>query len=114
MTTVTRGEVVFGASEETITDAWLEALSDAYHLAKGERLGELRGRRVKLLDERGMHPYSMAWGRIFACESLLPGLVAARLSEPPTDPVHLRRVAQRDAESAFREQLLSGDPEVFA
>ena len=46
-----------------IFNAWVEALRECYMLARGERLGELRGRRVKLLDERGLHPFSVAWGR---------------------------------------------------
>ena len=96
-----------------VWDAWLAALSECYHLAKGERLGELRGRRVKLLDARGLHPYSLAWGRVLALEKQHPGLSAARLSDPPTDPVRLRRVAQRDAERAFYDELVEGGPEVF-
>lgn len=86
---------------DPLVDAWLEGLRDAYYLAKGERIGELRGRRVKLLDDRGMHPYSVAWGRVYALEALRPELQSARLSDPPVDPVQLRRVAQRDAEGAF-------------
>ena len=100
--------------EETLTALWLEATRECYLLAKAERLGELKGKRIKLLDARGMHPYSVAWGRVLALEELLPALAGARLADPPTDPVHLRRVAQRDAESEFHELLRAEGPGVFA
>jgi hypothetical protein len=99
------------AIAQEILDAWLDALRDCYMLAKGERSGELRGRRVKLLDDRGLHLYSLAWGRALACEHLLPALQRARLSDPAADPVSLRRMAQRDAERAFYDEVRSGaDP----
>jgi hypothetical protein len=101
------------ASKDAVYDAWVEALRDAWHLARGERLGELRGRRQKLLDERGMHPYSLAWGRAMACEQLLPELQSARLADPPVDPVLMRRLAQRDAEQSFESELREHGSEVW-
>jgi hypothetical protein len=90
-----------------VTESWLEAIRDAYMLARGERYGEMSGKRAKRFDERGLHPYSLAWGRIYALEDLHPELRGARLSDPMCDPVSLRRIAQEDAEGAFRDELLS-------
>lgn len=92
-------------SEEHVTYAWIEALVNAYLLARGERLGELRARRAKAFDERGLHPYSLAWGEVFALEEVLPELAGARLSDPMCDPVTLRRIAQADAQETFYDEL---------
>ena len=85
-------------------DRWQSALQDAYMLAHGERLAEIRGdRRAKWLDGRGLHPFSALWGEIVALESVEPVLKYAReqSGESACDPVTLRQVAHRDAELAF-------------
>lgn len=80
---------------------WEQALQIAYSTAKAARGAELRGdRRVKSFDGRGVHVYSQEWGRIFACEDLMPALGSFRY-EDDVDPVTLRRHAERDAEAEF-------------
>lgn len=96
---------------QVIIDAWLEAIRDAFMLARGERLSELRGgRRPRSFDDRGLHPYTLAWGRIWAYEVLIPALAEARLSDPMCDPVTLRRIAKTDAEGAFYDELTRSGP----
>lgn len=100
---------------EIVVDRWLTALRDAWHVARGERLAELRGdRRIKGFDGAGLHVYSAAWGRVIACEGLIPELQEARLSDPSADPVSLRRMAHRDAQESFASELRNGGPAVFA
>jgi hypothetical protein len=88
--------------EIAIGEQWAEALQEAYGLAKGERRGELSGKRAKRFDGRGLHPYSLVWGRIRALEEMLPTLILAE-----ADPVVMARVAAKDAEAEFREQIRS-------
>jgi serine/threonine protein kinase HipA of HipAB toxin-antitoxin module len=55
------------------SDSWeryVAQLREAYALAKGEIAARQRGRRLRLFDERGVHPFSAAWGRasVLRCE----------------------------------------------
>jgi hypothetical protein len=59
-------------------------------------LAELQMRRGKLLDNRGLHPYSVEVGRIFALEDLEPSLANLGFN-----PVVLRLEAQREASRIF-------------
>ena len=43
--------------------AWQEQIVRIYRLVKGERAGEIRGRRPKLFDDRGLHPVSYEIGK---------------------------------------------------
>lgn len=96
---------------------WEENLRAAWMLAKGERRQDLSGKRAKLLDGRGLHPYSMAWGEVMACEQIdhelgtlrdtgvaweLAGMVGAGA----VDPVSMRHHAARAAEADFLEDVL--------
>jgi hypothetical protein len=55
-------------------EAWQDAVSQAWILAYGERKNELNDeRRARLLDDRGLHPYSEVWGRIHYLEGV-PGV----------------------------------------
>jgi hypothetical protein len=103
--------------ENVVVGLWLEALTQAYQLAKGERLGELRGRRAKSFDGSGMHPYSHAWGRVQAFEQLVPWLAELRVDhdgEVQAHEITLRQWAQADAEQSFADELREHGTEVFA
>lgn len=94
---------------------WLGEVRMAYEIARGERLGELRGRRVSRFDARGLHPYSEAWGKIAA--AMHPQLVtffAERGDEghSPLSPTRLRALARSDAEAEFARRVRDGE-EVF-
>lgn len=84
---------------------WTEAVRQAFLLARGARLGELHGRRARLLDARGLHPYSEVWGVIgaLASEEIGQWIIdnGLRLS-----PELLRRVAAEDAETEFADALV--------
>lgn len=85
-----------------------EAMRAAFALAKATRLRELRGERnVKAFDNRGLHPYSTEWGRIFALESLGMGLSAERQLDDGSiiTPSSMRRDAEREACLQFEEQV---------
>jgi hypothetical protein len=79
--------------EAHVIDAWCRAVSMLYSLARGERLGELNGRRSRLIDERGLHPFSLEVGRIFALQDMYP-----QLEELEFNHLDMRRAAQVDAE----------------
>lgn len=100
-----------------VVDVWIAALEEAGALARGERLGELRGSRPPRFDKQGMHPYSRAWGVVAACERLDPVLsrVRAETGAEPGDPVMLRRLSAHDAEQAFAGEVIAqGGLGVFA
>lgn len=92
---------------------WSEKLREAYLLARGERLAELRGHRPRLLDERGIHPYSYAWGQV---DMLTTDELATWLGESQFEyaglpvltlsPSALRRAAREEAESIYRAQVI--------
>lgn len=74
-----------------------EKLMEAYRLALGERLGELRGHRPRLLDGRGIHPYSYVWGHVDALGGSHTGI----------SPEALRRDARAAAEETFRAEVIA-------
>lgn len=79
-------------SDEAIIEAWCLAISHCYSLARGDRLGELEGKRPRLIDGRGLHPYSVEVGRVLALQDILPILEEADFNH------HLlRREALEDA-----------------
>jgi len=97
---------VTSISPERVYEVWLEALSFAFLLAKGARAAELRGdRRSKTFDPRGMHPYSEEWGKVRACEELIPELETLRAD---ADAVSMRATAFREAEDDFAADALKG------
>lgn len=103
-------------SDEAILEAWASCVAFAWNLAKADRSRELRGdRSVKAFDARGLHPYSVEWGRILTYESMLPELADVRAcSHPPLDWITMRRMAARDAERDFAEQVRAGGADAFA
>lgn len=102
---------------DAVVALWVESLQECWHLARGERAGELRGAHSKLLDARGMHPYSEAWGRVKAAERLLPDLAVVRVGTGPApcEPVTLRRLAAQQAQEDFAAEVIAqGGVGVFA
>ena len=96
-----------------IYDLWAECLSWAYVVARGERAAEIRGdRRAKRFDGRGLHPYSVAWGYVLACESFAPELAELRDlgGDVACEPVTLRAAAHREAEEGFEYEVRTGAP----
>jgi hypothetical protein len=89
--------------ETLIVGAWLTALTQAWRIARGRRLGQLRGPSSQSYDARGIHPYSEQWGWVFACELLCPWLTQVREG---CDPHVLRKAAQADAEREFAEEII--------
>ena len=86
---------------------WQDALAMAFAFAKAARTAELRAdRRVKGFDARALHMYSTEWGRVWACEELVPEL--ANLREH-VDPVTMRAEAAREAEDDFLDDVRSGE-----
>lgn len=88
--------------EAAIVHIWTESLTYAYGFEKGARANEITGRYVKRFDERGLHPASIAWGAIQACESLVPELGHADVT---TTPSALREAARADAWAEHLEAL---------
>jgi hypothetical protein len=88
--------------EAVIIKAWCEAVCQHYTLAKGERLGELRGRRPRTIDERGLHPLSLEVGRILALQEMLPDLELLEFT-------HLlsRKAAHNDAANEYEQEIVS-------
>lgn len=94
---------------QRLVEAWLEALRECYRLAKGERSHQLRGRRIKFMDGRGVHPLSEAFGRQAALFAL-----AELPAELAVDMVTIRREAELDAEDDFAEEVREKGAAVFA
>jgi hypothetical protein len=88
--------------EALIIKAWCEAVCHHYTLAKGERLGELRGRRPRTIDERGLHPLSLEVGRILALQDLVPDLELLEFTH-----LRSRKVAHDDATKEHEEEIVS-------
>lgn len=78
---------------QDLNDRLVDALQVAYDIAYTGRRANLRNTRLRTFDERGLHPYSVAWGRVFELEQLL-GVVTC-------SPHELREAAERDALDAF-------------
>lgn len=89
-------------TEDQAYDAWKEAVDAAYQIARGERLGELRGRRPKTFDRRGLHPFSTECGRIMALQALVP-----RLAKLDFNHLELRRAAFEDAEQQYEQEIMA-------
>lgn len=101
-----------------IRDAWKEALSTAFSLAKADRARELRGdRTVARFNEQGLHPFSAEWGRLMALEALQPGLSDVReklkvddngeVTELFVSTRVLRLEAREAAEEEFRVEIIA-------
>ena len=87
---------------------WIESIRECWQLAKGEHSNKLRGRYVKLIDGRGLHPFSEAFGRQQAHFAL-----AELPVEAAVDAVTIRRQAEYDAESQFVEEVREKGVAVF-
>lgn len=84
------------AAGERAWAAYLGAVHDAYRMAKAERAGELRGKRLSRFDSRGVHSYSWQIGYAQALGELIPEVVA----EPEllgAYPLDVREAAEADA-----------------
>lgn len=85
--------------EPQIITAWCEAIHSLYSLARGERLGELSGRRSRLLDDRGLHPFSLEVGRVMALQDLVPAL-----EEMEFRHTLMKKAAYEDAEEQYETE----------
>ena len=90
------------ATEQFVLDLWQDSLRAAYLAAKGERMGELRGNRARLLDARGIHQFSESWGVIRACEDMIPTLMTSAIC---TTPAQMKKQAAADAYDEFVAEL---------
>ena len=87
-----------------LDEEWVRLLNEAYLCARGERFGELRGRRQRRFDASGLHPFSFILGKLATIEWMLelPAEVCAH-------PVALVKAAREDAERIFAQQVASGE-----
>jgi len=90
-------------------EAYCQRLRDLYLMAKADRLGELRGRRSRLLDDQGLHPWSIVWGEAMGLAVLFPEIPAAI----PPDPVGIRGAAYTDAEDEFAAEVAEYGGQAF-
>lgn len=79
---------------------------EAFLCARGERLAELRGRRLRRFDDAGLHPFSFIMGKIALMEQVL--------DLPPDDrshPVRIKDEALADAHQIMLREINDGtDP----
>lgn len=99
------------ADLDDVVAEWCDALRAAMSLAAADRARELRGDRSVKAFTAGVHSYSVEWGRIYACEALLPGLSDVRMADPPCTPGAMAGHARRHAEASFVEQVREGTVE---
>jgi hypothetical protein len=83
----------------------LRLLREAYMIARGERLAELRGRRLRRFDASGLHPFSVVVGQIQKVEWMLDTPSAERVNA-----VTLRQAAIEEAHQIMVKDIESGDP----
>ena len=92
---------------DLICEEWCKALKMAYKHAKAERRAVLRGEIWRRYDQQGMHSYTAEWGRVFACEVLLPDLAQLRAEVGGfMGPVAMRREAEEDANREYAKELI--------
>lgn len=96
--------------EEALLREWAESLEAAYREAKAARSRELRGRRGKSFDDRGLHPYSVEVGRVQAIEAALDDVIPP---EALLDPLALWRAGRDDAEADFADDVALRGHEAF-
>lgn len=97
----------------TKLDLAAQALDLAQHevkrLYKQHRLAELEGRYLKRWDGQGLHPVSVAVGRVLALRELFP-----ELADTHWDPLVVKFKADMDAQKEFADALaLHGVEETF-
>jgi peptidyl-tRNA hydrolase len=97
----------------TKLDIAAQALDAAQHevkrLYKQQRLAELEGRFLKKWDGQGLHPASVAVGRVLALRELYP-----ELADTHWDPLTVKFRAEMDAQAEFADKLaLVGPDEAF-
>lgn len=95
-------------ADDLLTEGWLRAMQLAWQLAYATRLDELRGERRKTFDSRGVHPFSMNVGMVYAYEELCPALALAGF-----DPITLRRDAEFEAHVAHERELVAARTEML-
>lgn len=92
---------------DLIVEEWCRALQMAYKHIKAQRAAQLRGHLWRKYDQQGMHSYTAEWGRIFACEVLLPELAELRAEVGGfMGPVAMRHEAEADAAEEYVQELL--------
>jgi hypothetical protein len=95
---------------ELLLREWAESLEAAYREAKAARSRELRGRRGRTFDGRGLHPFSLEVGRVQAMETVLSDVIPP---EAMLDPLALWRAGRDDAEAAFADDVALRGFEAF-
>ncbi len=76
----------------------MEALEAVWSLSHARVLKRLRGEYVPEFDNRGLHPASVEFGRLFALGELMG-------TSGDLDPVLLKREARESAVAQFREEI---------
>ncbi len=96
------------SADNGLLDLYFEALATCFMLARGDQLHLLRkGYRTKAYDERGLHPFSTAYGGAQAILGLidLEPDVRELIDVPPLD---IKTIAARDAYEQFTEEIRTG------
>lgn len=97
--------------EHAIFDEWAEALWTAFSLKRADRAREIRGDRTFKGFHRNLHSYSVEWGRVQACEALLPGLSDLRFCGPELDSLSMSKWAAVEANEQAAELIARGEIE---
>lgn len=87
--------------EREAFEEWLSWVRDAWKIAYHDRRNELVGKRVSRFDTRGLHPYSEAWGHIFAAEENLDRVGVRLDPDWLISPAQLRAAAEEQALEEF-------------
>ena len=90
-----------------------EVASECHQLAFGQRWGELTGKRARTFDDRGVHPFSEAWGKVWYVRAALPAPLRDQLTANGAEldlwPSRILRWAAELAEADFRKLILAGE-----
>lgn len=96
------GDPPLAITEAHIIEEWATALRMVWLMARTQRLGELRGERVRSFDDQGLNPFSAECGRVKAYEGLVPVLAVAEFY-----PAKMRAEAHRDAQREYELDIIA-------
>lgn len=109
---------------EQRVEGFCAAVRECYLLAKGEEAAQLRAKRFRRFDARGIHPFSEAWGAAALlaehpsiqkrCRDKETGLLVAEWKQGGeerrvyADPLGIKQAARADALAEFIQNAKEG------
>jgi hypothetical protein len=87
----------------TLSEEYTRLLREAYQLARGERMAQLRGRYLRRFNNAGLHEWSYIIGKLTAIEDFLELPNEVRLNH-----LDLQGAAIQEAHHTFAQRVREG------